>query len=171
MGGVYDCILLPAVEDVGGFQVPIVEEVLFGSGRPVIALATDHDIACSLGHAVVAWDGSRPAARAVHDALPILRQATAVDVLTVTDEKPLDRLPSGRDLVQHLKAHDISAKYEEIRFSGKPVGEQLMNEALRRGAGLLIMGAYGHSRVRQIVFGGATRTILEGPRLPVLLSQ
>lgn len=73
--------------------------------------------------------------------------------------------------MEHLKAHDISAKYEEIRFSGKPVGEQIMKEALHRGGGLLVMGAYGHSRVRQIVFGGATRTVLKGPRLPVLLSQ
>ena len=171
MARLYDCVLLPSNEEVGGFQVPIVEEVLFGSGRPLIVLPALRDIGCSLGHVVVAWDGSRPATRAIHDALPILREATAVDILTITDEKPLDRLPSGHDLVRHLKAHDISARYDEIHFSGKPVGEQIMSEALRRGAGLLIMGAYGHSRVRQIVFGGATRTVLKDPRLPVLLSQ
>ena len=167
----YDCTLLPSNQEAGGFKVPIIEEVIFGSGRPLIVLPTDHDIACSLGYVVVAWDGSRPATRAIHDALPILREATAVDVLTITEEKPLDRLPSGQELVQHLKAHDISARYDEVHFSGKPVGEQLMDEALRRGAGLLVMGAYGHSRVRQIVFGGATRTVLENLRLPILLSQ
>ncbi len=167
----YDCALVPSVEELNGFKVPIIEEVLFGSGRPLIVLPTDHDVACSLGYIVVAWDGSRPATRAVHDALPILREATAVDILTITEEKPLDRLPTGQGLVHHLKAHDISARYEEIHFSGKPVGEQIMKEALRRGAGLLVMGAYGHSRVRQIVFGGATRTVLKNPRLPVLLSQ
>lgn len=166
----YDCALLPSVEEVGGFQVPIIEEVLFGSGRPLIVLPTDHDVVCALGHVVVAWDGSRPATRAVHDALPILREATAVDVLTITEEKPLERIPSGQDLVHHLKAHDIGARYEEVHFRGKSVGEQIMNEALQRGAGLLVMGAYGHSRVKQIVFGGATRTVLKGPRLPVLLS-
>ncbi|MFZ2155275.1 MAG: universal stress protein [Bradyrhizobium sp.] len=166
----YDCAILPSNEEVGGFQVPIIEEVLFGSGRPLIVLPTDRDIACALGHVVVAWDGSRPATRAVHDALPILREATAVDILTITEEKPLDRLPSGLDLVRHLKAHDIGARYEEVHFSGEPVGEQIVKEVLQRGAGLLVMGAYGHSRVRQIVFGGATRTILKGPHLPVLLS-
>lgn len=171
MARLYDCALLPSNEEVGGFQVPIIEEVLFGSGRPLIVLPTDRDIVCSLGYVVVAWDGSRPATRAVHDALPILREATAVDILTITEEKPLDRLPSGQDLVRHLKAHDISARYEEVRFGHRPVGEQIMKEALHRGAGLLIMGAYGHSRVRQFVFGGATRTVLKTPRLPVLLSQ
>lgn len=167
----YDCALLPSVEEVGGFKIPVIEEVLFGSGRPLIVLPTDRDIACALGHAVVAWDGSRPAARAVHDALPVLRQATAIDILTITEEKPLDRLPSARDLVRHLKAHDISARYEEVQFRGRSIGEQIMNEALHRGAGFLIMGAYGHSRVRQIIFGGATRFILNDPRLPVLLSH
>lgn len=171
MARLYDCTLLPSSEEVGGFQVPIVEEVLFGSGRPLILIPSGDDVVCSLGYVVVAWDGSRPATRAVHDALPILREATAVDILTITEEKPLDRLPTGQDLVRHLKAHEITAKYEEIRFSGKPVGEQIMNEAKRRGAGLLVMGAYGHSRVRQIIFGGATRTVLKDPRLPILLSQ
>ncbi|MDP1952258.1 MAG: universal stress protein, partial [Betaproteobacteria bacterium] len=71
--------------------------------------------------------------------------------------------------MRHLKAHDISARYEEVHFGNKPVGEQIMKEALHRGAGLLVMGAYGHSRMRQIVFGGATRTILKSPHLPVLL--
>ena len=139
----YDCALVPSVEELNGFKVPIIEEVLFGSGRPLIVLPTDHDVACSLGYIVVAWDGSRPATRAVHDALPILREATAVDILTITEEKPLDRLPTGQGLVHHLKAHDISARYEEVHFSGKPVGEQIMKEALRRGAGLLVMGRTG----------------------------
>lgn len=170
MARLYDCALLPSHEEVGGLQVPIIEEVLFGSGRPLIVLPTDRDVVCALGHVVVAWDGSRPATRAVHDALPVLREATAVDILTITQEKPLDRLPSGLDLVRHLKAHDISARYEEVHFGGESVGEQIMTEVLQRGAGLLVMGAYGHSRVRQIVFGGATRTILKGPHLPVLLS-
>ena len=169
MARLYDCTLLPSREEVGGFNVPIVEEVLFSSGRPLI-LVPDNAV-CSIGYVIVAWDGSRPASRTVHDALPILRAATAVDILTITEEKPLDRLPSGLDLVRHLKAHDITAKYEEIRFGSKPVGEQIMNEAKRRGAGLLVMGAYGHARVRQIIFGGATRTVLKDPRLPVLLSQ
>lgn len=167
----FDCALLPSAEDVGGLQIPLIEEVLFGSGRPLIVLPTDRDIVCALGHVVVAWDGSRPATRAVHDALPILREvATAVDILTITEEKPLDRLPSGQDLVRHLEAHDIRSQYEEVHFRGNSVGEQIMNEAQHRGAGLLVMGAYGHSRLKQIVFGGATRTVLKSPRLPVLLS-
>jgi nucleotide-binding universal stress UspA family protein len=170
MARLYDCVLLPSNEEVGGFHIPIIEEVLFNSGRPLIILPTDHDAMCSLGHVIVAWDGSRPATRAVHDALPILREATVVDITTITEEKPLSQLPSGPDLVRHLKAHDIRARYQEVHLGNTPVGEQIMDEALHRGAGLLVMGAYGHSRIRQIVFGGATRTILKKPRLPVMLS-
>lgn len=167
----YDCTILPSVEDYGGLQVPVVEEVLFGSGRPLIVLPIDRDLPSSKDNIVfVAWDGSRPATRAVHDAMPIMQQAALVEVITITEEKPLDQLPTGQDLVRHLKAHDVNARYGEVRFDGKPIGEQIMHEAVRFDAGLLIMGAYGHSRLRQIVFGGATRSVLKTPLLPVLLS-
>ncbi|OCK54150.1 universal stress protein [Bradyrhizobium sp. LMTR 3] len=167
----YDCSILPSVERFGGFQVPIVEEVLFGSGRPLIVLPLDRPLSKSPDIVFVAWDGSRPATRAVHDAIPILRQATIVEVVSVTEEKPLERLSSGHDLVRHLKAHDVRARYGEVRFDGTPIGEQIMKAALRLDADLLVMGGYGHSRVRQIVFGGATRSVLAAPILPVFLSH
>ena len=166
----YDCTILPSVEDYGGLQVPVVEEVLFGSGRPLIVLPIDSNMPSSRDIVFVAWDGSRPATRAVHDAMPILRQAAVVEVITVTEEKPLDRIPSGHDLVRHLKVHDVKARYGEVRFTGEPIGEQIMQQAQRFDAGLLVMGAYGHSRLKQIVFGGATRSVLKAPILPVLLS-
>lgn len=167
----YDCTILPSVEDCGGFRVPVVEEVLFGSGRPLIVLPVDHDPPSTRDNVVVvAWDGSRPATRAVHDAMPILRQASLVEVITITEEESLERLPTGQDLVRHLKAHDVSARYGELRFNGEPIGDQIMHEALRLDARLLVMGAYGHSRLRQIMFGGATRSVLKTPLLPLLLS-
>lgn len=166
----YDCTIVPSVENYGGLQVPVVEEVLFGSGRPVIVLPVDRDMHSSCDIVFIAWDGSRPATRAVHDALPILRQAAVVEVITITEEKPLDRIPSGHDLVRHLKAHGVRARYGEVRFTGKPIGDQIMQQALRFDAGLLVMGAYGHSRLKQIVFGGATKSVLKAPILPVLLS-
>jgi nucleotide-binding universal stress UspA family protein len=166
----YDCSILPASEEINGLQVPLIEEVLFGSGRPLILVPGEQSSHESLGVIVIAWDGSRPATRAVHDAIPLLRQASSVEVVSITEEKPLDKLPSGHDLVRHLKAHEIAARYEEVRFDVGSIGDQIMQEARRLSAGLLVMGAYGHSRIRQIVFGGATRTVLKSPALPVFLS-
>lgn len=167
----YDCSILPAAVEFDGLEIPLVEEVLFGSGRPLILVPRELSLPESVDVIVVAWDGTRPATRAVHDAIPILRQATNVHIVTITDEKPLDKLPSGHDLVRHLNAHDIAARYEEIRFEGRPIGEQIMREALRFNASLLVMGAYGHSRIRQIVFGGTTRTVLKAPALPVFMAN
>lgn len=167
----YDVTILPSIEDRGGLRVPVVEEVLFGSGRPLILLPIDRDLPSTRDNIVfVAWDGSRPATRAVHDAMPILRQATLVEVVTIIEEKPLSGIPTGQDLVRHLKAHDVSARCAAVRYSGDPIGEQIMHEALRFDARLLVMGAYGHSRVKEIIFGGATRSVLKAPTLPVLLS-
>jgi nucleotide-binding universal stress UspA family protein len=118
----------------------------------------------------VAWDGSRPAARAIHDAIPILQQAALTEIITVTGEKQLSRLPSGEDLVKHLASHNVRARSGSIRYEGGSLGEQLMTAARRFDAGMLVMGAYGHSRVREIIFGGATRSVIKSPLLPVFLS-
>jgi nucleotide-binding universal stress UspA family protein len=166
----FDAVLLPAAEQIAGFKVRVAEEMLFGSGRPSILVPSGHDI-CSFDQVVIAWDGGVPATRAVHDALPILRIATSVDVIAITEEKPLDRHLSGADLARHLASHGVAARHHDVPFTGKSVGVQLIEAALGRRAGLLIMGAYGHHRLKQMVFGGATRSVLEQVVLPVLLSH
>jgi nucleotide-binding universal stress UspA family protein len=167
----YDCAILPSVEEQRGLGITVLEEVLFSSGRPMIVVPVDGNIPSSLDVVLVAWDGSRAATRTVHDAIPILRQATRVEIITITEEKSLHRLPTGQDLVQHLRAHDVNAGHGEVGFNSQPIGEQIMHEALQLDAKLLIMGAYGHSRIKQIVLGGATRSVLSAPVLPVLMSH
>ena len=169
-GRLFDCVLLPSVEQVAGFDVRIAEDVLFGSGRPSILLPPGRND-CSFDRVVIAWDGSAPATRAVHDALPILRLAGSVEILTITEEKPLILHLHGADLARHLSAHGIAAQHNDLRFTGGSVGTQLVEAAADRRAGLLIMGAYGHSRFKQMIFGGATRSLLKQVVLPVLLSH
>lgn len=166
----FDCSIVPAMNPTSELGTKVIEELIFESGRPLIVLPTERPFEYSPEIVFVAWDGSRPAARAVHDAIPILQQAALTEIITVTGEKQLNRIPSGEDLVKHLGAHNIRARSGSIRYEGGSLGEQLMTAARRFDAGMLVMGAYGHSRVRQIIFGGATRSVIKSPLLPVFLS-
>lgn len=149
------------------------EQIIFGSGRPTLIMpAADvsaHDFV--LGHAVVAWDFSRPAARAVADALPLLVKAKRVSVMTVTNEKRIDSKRSGEELAKHLAFHGATVAFETVDASGSDIGEVLKSYVQSIRADLLVMGAFGHSRLREFVLGGATRSILSKPPLPVLLSH
>lgn len=167
----YDCTIMPSVEDQWALDVSVLEEVLFSSGRPMVVVPVDGHIPLSLDVVAAAWDGSRAATRAIHDAMPVLQQAGRVEIIAVTEEKLLRRLPTGQKLIRHLGAHGVSARYRQIEFNSQPIGDQLMHEALRSDAKLLVMGAYGHSRIKQIVLGGATRSVLSAPMLPVLMSH
>ena len=166
----YDCSVASVTNPSSEIDVKVVEEIIFGSGRPLILLPAERPFTYSPEIVFVAWDGSRPAARAVHDAIPILQKAALTEIITVRGEKQLDLMPSGDELVRHLRAHNISARYGSIRYEGGSIGEQLMTAAKRFDAGMLVMGAYGHSRVREFIFGGATMSVIKSPLLPVFLS-
>ena len=119
----------------------------------------------------IAWDFSRPAARALADALPLLQQAKVVRAVTVTHEKNIDTGRSRAELANHLAVHGIDLVLEEEDAAGRSVGRTLAEYAEARKLDLLIMGAFGHSRIRDFILGGATKSILENPPLPVLLSH
>ena len=145
------------------------ESVIFGSGRPVLLLPESAEIA-AFDHVAVAWDGSRASARAVADAQPFLARASRVSVLSVLDEKPLSA-DEGDRLAASLRRAGLSAETVPLRGKGMPVAETLQNSALDRGCTLLVMGGYGHSRVRDFVMGGATEGVLKALSMPVLLSH
>ena len=148
------------------------EQIIFGSGRPTLVVpAVELVGSFALDHAVVAWDFSRPAARAVADALPLLVRAKRVSVVTVTNEKRIDSKRSGEELAKHLAFHGATVVLESVDAAGRSIGEVLESHAQSARADLLVMGAYGHSRLREFVLGGATRSILSKPPLPVLLSH
>ena len=148
----------------------IAEAILFGSGRPTLLLPESVDVGL-LGHVVIAWDGSRVAARAVADARAFLERASMITVVTVTDEKPLPAQRIGERLALGLKTRGLLAEAATIQAGDSSIGAALQEHALRIGGNLLVMGGYGHSRVRDFVLGGATDGILADLRLPVLLSH
>ncbi|CDX16776.1 conserved hypothetical protein [Mesorhizobium sp. ORS 3324] len=148
----------------------IAEAIVFSSGRPALLLPDTRDVGM-LGHVVIAWDGSRVAARAVADARPFMERATAISIVTVTDEKMLSSRDMGERLANGLGARGFKAKAESIRTGNNEIGIALQEHSLRIGGNLLVMGGWGHSRLREFVLGGATEGILSDLRLPVLMSH
>lgn len=148
------------------------ETIIFGSGRPILVLPeASASKELGLNRVLVAWDFSRAAARAVSDAIPILEKAREVCVLTVTNEKAISGRRSSSELAKNLSRHGIDVVVEEVDAAGRSIGEVLTQQVASRRADLLVMGAYGHSRFREFVLGGATRSILTKPPIPVLLSH
>lgn len=154
-------------------QRSLAEAVIFGSGRPVVVLPAGggRPSAPDLRKVVIAWDGSRPAARAVADALPILTSAAEVRVLTVLNEKASATADIAAGLIRHLSEHGISALAETRPAAGDRIGKTLEAYLADHEAGLLVMGAYGHSRMREFILGGATESMLAAPPIPVLFSH
>ena len=148
------------------------EAIIFESGKPTLILPeSPPPRPFELGTVAVAWDFSRAAARAVSDALPILEQAKKVHVVTVVKEKVLDTKRSAEELAKNLARHGIDVALDKVDAKGRPIGSVLESYALSHQADLLVMGAYGHSRLREFVLGGATRSLLSRPPLPILFSH
>src|SRR5690606_33487984 len=135
------------------------EAVVFGSGRPTILLPELSDIA-AFEHVAIAWAGSRVAARAVADARPFLQHASRISVITVLGEKPLKEKDVGDRLAEVLRERGLDATAISVKAQDCPIAETLQQTAIERGARLLIMGGYGHSRIRDFVLGGATAGVL-----------
>jgi nucleotide-binding universal stress UspA family protein len=167
-----DVTMIPVGHEAS-FQQFIAETVIFGSGRPTLILppARQKPGAFAFDNVVVAWDFSRPAARAVADAMPVLRGARSVRLLTITEEEPVATRRSVAELARHLALHGIEAAADTEHAAGRSVGQVLEDYATARELDLLVMGAYGHSRMREFILGGATKFILVNPPVPVLLSH
>lgn len=168
----HDVTMIPIGEQAD-LQQYVAECVIFGSGRPTIVFPEVSKPGDPLSFDVVgvAWDFSRPAARAVADALPILQLAKTVRVVTITQEKTIDTRRSGTELAKHLACHGIEVVLEEEDAAGRTIGQALEGYVTAREIDLLVMGAYGHSRMRDFILGGATKSIVANPPLPVLLSH
>lgn len=154
-----------------GHTGPIAEDLVFDAGRPVLLLPGSKGAPKpNFDHIVVGWDGGRAAARALADALPICARAASVKVVTITGDKALDsELQDG--LKRHLRAHSIEAELIERPAAGADAGSALLEFCRSSGAGLLVMGAYGHSQLREFILGGATRTVVAEADLPVLMAH
>jgi len=152
---------------------PRPEQVALASGRPVLIVPYAGRFDNVGRRIVIAWNSTREAARAVSDAMPFLESADLVNVLTIDPREGPDghgELP-GADIAVHLARHGVKAQIERTVSAGLPVGEVLLSRIADLGADLLVMGAYGHSRVRELLLGGATRSVLRSMTLPVLMSH
>ena len=148
------------------------ETVIFGSGRPTLILPEPpRPRSFELGTVVVAWDFSRAAARAVSDALPLLERARKVRIVTVANEKTFDTKHSAEELAKNLARHRIDVVLDKVDADGKRIGEVLEAYTNSHQADVLVMGAYGHARWREFILGGATKSLLSKPPLPILLSH
>src|SRR6516165_6236652 len=149
------------------------EQVALASGHPVLVVPYAGPFENVGRRVVVGWSATREAARAVNDAMPLLMAADVVNVLTIdAHEAPRGHgaLP-GADISLHLARHGVKATIEQTVSGDLSVGDTLLSRAADLGADLLVMGAYGHSRLRELLLGGATRTLLRSMTLPVLMSH
>ena len=151
----------------------VIEGLIFHSGRPILLCPEElaAELPVNFDRVIVAWDHSAPAARAVGDALSMLRRARDVQVVTATDGNTPAEQQSGAAVIRHLAEHGINASFGMVRIDGSSVGKILEAEVKVRGIDLLIMGAYGHSRLSEWVWGGATKTIIGRPPCWVIMSH
>ena len=149
----------------------VVEGALFSSGRPVVVVPYIQKGGLKLDRVMVAWDGSRNAARAVADAMPLLAKAKTIDVVIVATDKGKDGEIPGADIAQHLARHGLKVDLKRIVAPDTDVANTLLSHAADTSVDFIVMGGYGHSRLREFILGGATRGILSAMTVPALLSH
>jgi nucleotide-binding universal stress UspA family protein len=170
-----DLIMVSAAaqDQPAGVEPDFVEQVVISSGRPVIILPLVGEPVLSAEQIVLAWDGGREATRAAYDALPLLQGARTVYVTRIDPQKDrsLKNQVPGVDLATMLARHGVKAEVKNVDAAGEDAGHALLRVANDTGSGLVVMGAYGHSRLREYIFGGTTRAMLTSLDRPVLMSH
>ncbi|EIM27890.1 universal stress protein [Microvirga lotononidis] len=147
----------------------LIEAVLMESGRPLIVVPEGRE-AFAGERIIVAWDGSAKAARALNDALPFLRAASQVEVISVTGEKSLAHTVPGAEIAPHLARHGVAVSVLSLPVVKGDVAETLRTHAHLTRADMIVMGAYVHSRLREMVLGGTTQSLLKNAPAPLFLS-
>lgn len=170
----YDLTIVPMPEGEAVSQFDAqwyVEEIVFGSGRPTIVVPAASGRSVAVDTVAVAWDKSRTAARAIADAMPVLRAAKRVVLLTVIGEKEIVSERSGDEFVRHLALQGVSAMARQVDAGDRMIGEVLRQEVAALGCDLIVMGAYGRSRIREFILGGATKAMLTQPPTALFMSH
>ena len=149
----------------------IAESALFESGRPVIVVPYIQKAPLKLDRVMVCWDGSRAATRAIADAMPLLERTGQVELVIAGNERgKRDEIP-GADMGQHLARHGLNVDVKRISGGDIDVADALLSHAADANIDFVVMGGYGHSRLREFVLGGVTRSILRAMTAPTLLSH
>lgn len=169
-----DCVLIgQASKDDPGDDLSeeMPEDLALHVGRPVLIVPCYGSFSKIGDRVLVAWNGTREATRAINDAIPFINKAHKVTVLVINPEEMASRHMPGADISLHLARHGIDTEAATARADDIEVGDIILSRAADLGADLIVMGAYGHSRFREMVMGGATRHILRHMTVPVLMSH
>ena len=167
---VHDLTVVDAEPEALALDRGLIDALLMDSGRPLLVVPPWQDV-FRARRVILAWDGSGRAARAAADALPFLRAAEAIEVVAVMGEKELPATVTGADIAPHLSRHGVNVTVQTLPALEGDVAEALRNHATLTHADMIVMGGYVHSRLREMVFGGVTETVLGNMTLPVLLSN
>jgi nucleotide-binding universal stress UspA family protein len=169
----YDMIVLGQPNpDRPGWQTEFLEAALFDSGRAVLVVPYIQKKPAEFNRIMIAWDGGRAATRAISEARPLLAKAKQVELLVVETGKPDSGQIPGADLARYLARHNLKVELRRVLASSKQdIDSTILNEITDGGVDLVVMGGYGHSRLREFVLGGVTRSIVESMTVPVLMAH
>lgn len=168
----FDLAVVPqATPDTIAPDELLMEAALFESGRPLVIVPYIQKSPLNLDRVICCWDGSRTAARAIGDAMPFLRKSKAVDLVIVGKGKMNEKELTAADMGAHLARHGLKVDVKRIPAADVDVANVVLSYAADSGAEFIVMGGYGHSRLREYILGGATRGILGSMTVPVLMSH
>ena len=148
----------------------MIEGALFESGRPLVVVPYIQKQGLTLDRVLVCWDGGRTAARAIADAMPFLARAKAVDIVIVAEDRKNDEI-TGASMSEHLARHGVAANVKRIAKGDLDIENVILSYAADSGTDFIVMGGYGHSRLREFILGGVTRGMLASMTAPVLMSH
>lgn len=167
-----DLIIIGQPDDKASTEGLDPGDVVLAAGAPVMIVPHIGAPSTTAEKITIAWNASRESARAVRDAMPLLEHAKSVNIVCFQPEKASGHgeLP-GADIALHLSRHDIQVDVQILEGEGIDVGNAILSHLADRDSDLLVMGGYGHSRLREAILGGATRTILQSMTVPVLMAH
>lgn len=172
MSRLYDLNIVTQPDSSNPSQTDFLSEaVLFGSGRPMLMIPYINRGTFSLDRVLICWDGKAPAARAVHNAAPFLRKAKAIDVVAINEHEGTAGEASLAAFIAHLARRDLPAIPHRLTADAANVHNAILSLAADNGNDLIVMGGYGHSRLREFILGGVTRGMFETLTVPTLFSH
>ena len=166
-----DLCVTQALPSTMPLQRDIVVDLMIGGGVPVLIVPPAWDKRGAIRTALIAWDGSAAAARALRDALPLLGEAQSVEIVAILGEKDLSGQIPCADIARHLARHGPNVSASQLPMQDGSVARTLVAHGKLMRADLMVMGGYGHSRLREFILGGVTRETLAQTDIPTLLSH
>lgn len=166
-------LIIAAQRDTGGDPSADVDTLVYDAGRPVLVVPHAGPLVTTFKHVLLAWNGSKEAARAAFDALPFIIEAEKTDILVIDPPDTLDESPeaAGAEIASALSRHGANVSVSVQKSGGTSVDDMIQNRIAETGADLLVLGAYSHSWLRQLLFGGVTRTVLRTTQVAAFLSR